>query len=76
MIFSYPGYVQMQPMAATDPRSKSFYTVVVDARAKTLTLSKGKMSKDPKWRAASPTPSRRRTGWCSTACSTGIRSTP
>ncbi len=51
VVFAYPGYVALQPIGATDARSKSFYAVVVDAKAKTLTLTKGPMTKDKAWRA-------------------------
>jgi hypothetical protein len=51
VVFAYPGYVELQPIAVTDARSRSFYAVAVDAKAKTLTLTKGPRSKDPKWRA-------------------------
>jgi hypothetical protein len=62
VVFAYPGYVQLQPIATTDPRSRLFYAVAVDAKAKTLTLTKGPRTKDKTWRAvfayAQPAPDR------------------
>jgi hypothetical protein len=58
LIFAYPGYVRIQPMATVGEKSSTFYAVAVDEKARTLTLTKGGKGKDtgkdkgkPAWKA-------------------------